>query len=173
LQFDEVQVSNHQPGEYFLVLSRLLGYKRIDLAIEACEKLKLSLKIIGSGRHLSYLKKLAGDCTQFLGFCDEVQIKKCLSECAALIFPGEEDFGIVPLEAMAAGKPVIAYGAGGVLETVVPNQTGLFFETQSVEALVMALQKFKTMTFDSKKIVQHTKQFSESHFRKQIMSLLQ
>ncbi len=113
--------------DYFLVLSRLVEYKRIDLAVKAFNKLGLPLVIIGDGPEREKLEKIAGDNIKFLGRQPDSLIKEYYSKCRAFIFPGEEDFGITPLEAQASGRPVIAFGKGGALETVVEGQTGLFF----------------------------------------------
>jgi len=126
--------------DYFLVVSRLNAYKRIDLVVEAFTQLDLPLKVIGSGPDLKRLKRLAGPSVEFLGRRSDDDLEKYLAECQALIFPGEEDFGIVPLEAMACGRPVIAYRAGGAQETVVDGETGIFFAEQTVAALVAAVK---------------------------------
>ncbi len=116
-------------GDYYLVVSAFAPYKRIDIAIEACNHLKLPLKIIGEGQEEVYLRKLAGKTVEFLGWQPDEIVGQYLSGCKALLFCGVEDFGIVPLEAMASGRPVIAFGAGGVMETVVEGLTGEFFST--------------------------------------------
>src|SRR5438309_8907143 len=125
-----------QPEDYFLIVSRLIPYKRIDLAIEACNKLQLPLIIIGGGRDLERLKKMAGPTIRFLGRLSDEEVLYYYAHCRALLFPGEEDFGITPLEAQASGRPVIAYGAGGVLASVVDGITGAFFHEPTVESLV-------------------------------------
>ena len=114
-------------GDHFLIVSRLLGYKRIDLAIEACNRMGHPLRIIGTGPELKALQKIAGPTVTFLGSPSDSEVAREYSRCRALILPGEEDFGITPLEAMASGRPVVAFGAGGALETVIDGGTGLFF----------------------------------------------
>ncbi|MBI3327345.1 MAG: glycosyltransferase [Nitrospinae bacterium] len=109
-----------EDGDYYLVVSALVPYKRIDLAIQACNRLKRPLKVVGWGPEEGRLQKLAGPTVEFLGRRSDAELAHLYARCRALIFPGEEDFGIVPLEAQAAGRPVIAYGKGGVLETVIP-----------------------------------------------------
>jgi glycosyltransferase involved in cell wall biosynthesis len=155
-------------SDYFLLLSRLNSYKRIDIVIEAFRRLDLPLKVIGEGPCRKYLESVAGKNIEFLGRVNDRKMAKYLSCCRALIFPGEEDFGIVPLEAMSAGRPVIAYQAGGALETVVQGQTGLFFKEQNSDSLIKALDKFQFMGFDRKIIRAHAKKFDKENFKKKI-----
>jgi glycosyltransferase involved in cell wall biosynthesis len=155
-------------GGYFLVFSRLAPYKRIDLAIAACNALGVSLKIVGGGRDLQRLQALAGPSVQFLGPLPDHEAHAVLAGCRALIFPGEEDFGIAPVEAQACGKPVIAYAAGGALTTVIPGRTGLLFGQQSVEALVAALSAFRDGDFDPWVIRRHAEYFAAPHFERRM-----
>lgn len=161
-------------GEYYLVVSALVPYKRIDLAVEAFNRLKLPLKIVGAGPQEKRLWKMAGAHVDFLGEQSDETIAGLYAGCRALIFPGEEDFGIVPLEAQASGKPVIAYGAGGVLETVVPLNsespeapTGIFFHQQTVPALVEAVRLFESERgrFDGSQLRRHASKFSRPRFK--------
>ncbi len=124
---------------YYLVISRLVSWKRIDIAIKACEELGLKLKIVGNGPASEELKLLAGTNTEFLGYVSEDEKNNLIANCTAVINPQYEDFGIVPLEAMIRGKPVIAFGKGGVLETVIPKKTGELFYEQSTNSLKEAL----------------------------------
>lgn len=124
---DYYQLST-QSEEFYFIVSRLVSYKRIDLAIEACNQLNRKLVIIGNGEELNRLAKLAGPTVTLLGYQVDEIIRDYMQRCKAFIFPGYEDFGITPVEAMACGKPVIAFGKGGVLDTVSPNETGIFFE---------------------------------------------
>ncbi|HRK01798.1 MAG TPA: glycosyltransferase [Oligoflexia bacterium] len=144
------------PGKNFLMVTALVPYKRVDLAIRAFDRLGLPLIIVGDGPDRSRLEKLAGKKTEFLGALKNDSLADLYSKCRALVFPGIEDFGIVPIEAMAAGAPVIAFGAGGALETVTP-QTGLFFTEPSEDSLIEAVQKF----------IATENQFSEDACRKQ------
>ena len=159
---------------YFLVISRLSSYKRIDLAIEVCQNLGLPLVVIGEGGEMENLKKVAASTTKLLGWVSDVDKFKYLSNARALIFPGEEDLGIVPIEAMAAGKPVIAYGKGGLLETVVEGQTGIFFPEQTVESLTAAMNKFMAheSQFNWQTISDHAHQFNAQTFVDKIIDLV-
>ncbi|MFH1542543.1 MAG: glycosyltransferase [bacterium] len=152
-------------SDYFLVVSRLNAYKRIDLVIEAFNELDLPLKIIGSGPELKRLKNLANANIEFLGRLPDKVIAEYYAECRALIFPGEEDFGIVPLEAMASGRPVIAFQAGGARETVVDGVTGMFFAPQTAQALVATVNKFMFKVFKKELIREHALTFSKEIFK--------
>lgn len=158
--------------DYFLVISRLNAYKRIDLVVEAFNQLELPLKIVGDGPCRRALQEKAKANIEFVGRLPDQQLAECLSACRALIFPGEEDFGIVPLEAMACGRPVIAYDAGGARETVVAGKTGLFFEQQTAQALVKVIKEFQFMTFEKVVIRQQAAQFSQEIFAEKIKSLV-
>lgn len=166
---------NKENKGYFLAISRLSRYKRLDIAVEACRDLDMPLVVIGTGEEESKLRKLAGGQTEILGWVNDTEKIKYIENCRALIFPGEEDFGIVPVEAMAAGKPVIAYKKGGLMETVVDGKTGLFFDNQNAESLKRAIRLFKMKEndFDAKAIRQHTQQFSKEVFKKNIAELIQ
>ncbi|MBI2003521.1 MAG: glycosyltransferase [Parcubacteria group bacterium] len=172
----ETNNSNYSPyglilEDYFLMVGRLVPYKRLDVAIEAFSKLpQEKLLIIGDGPELKNLKaksqKLKADNIKFLGQVSDSELPKYYAECRALIFPQEEDFGIVPMEAMASGRPVIAYRAGGALETVKQGETGLFFDKQTPESLLSVLKIFNKKDFDSQKIHGHALKFDLTNFRK-------
>ncbi len=153
---------------YFLIVGRLLPYKRFDMAIEAFNKLELPLKIIGNGPEMKKLKRMANWNIEFLGEIGNKDLKRYYQECQALIFPQEEDFGIVALEAMACGRPVIAYRGGGALESVLEGKTGVFFDEQTVDSLVEAVKKFDASKFDSKVIYRYALKFDKEHFKKKI-----
>lgn len=154
--------------DYFLVLSRLVAYKRVDIAVDAFNKLGLPLVIIGDGPEKEKLQQMAKSNISFLGRLNDDQIKEYYSKCKAFIFPGEEDFGITPLEAQASGRPVIAYRKGGVLETVVEGKTGLFFDYQTSESLSKAVELFKETKFYKEEIREHALKFDESVFQDKI-----
>lgn len=159
--------------DYYLFVSRLVDYKRCDLVVETFNRLGLPLKIIGKGPEMKRLKKVANQNIEFLGFVDDKNMKKYYAEAKAFVFAAEEDFGIVPIEAMAAGRPVIAFGKGGVLESVVGGETGVFFEDQTPESMITAVQRFQNMQFDTNKIRERAKQFSESRFKAEITNFLE
>lgn len=158
---------------YFLILSRLVPYKRIDLAIEACNQLQLPLVIIGGGRDLERLKRIAGPTIRFLGKLPDEEVLHYYTHCRAFIFPGEEDFGITPLEAQACGRPVIAYGAGGALATIVDGITGRFFHEQTVESLATVLASFNEQMFNPYVIHNHALEFDIPRFRRRILQFIE
>ena len=155
-------------GDYYFVVSRLVGYKRFDLAVKACTELNRKLIVIGDGPERKKLEAMAGDTVTFLGRQPDDVLKKYMQECKALLFPGLEDFGIVPVEAQACGRPVICYGKGGVLDSVIDGETGVYFEEQSVESLKNAILKFEKMKFDKEKIRKNALKFDEEEFKKKI-----
>jgi glycosyltransferase involved in cell wall biosynthesis len=161
-----------QPGNYFLILSRLVPYKRIDLAIQACNQLRLPLVIIGGGRDLERLKQLAGPTIRFLGRLPDEQVIYYYAHCRAFLFPGEEDFGITPLEAQACGRPVIAYGAAGALASVIEGVTGVFFREQTIESLVATLTSFDEKQFNPTTIRNHALEFDTPRFHQRILQFI-
>ena len=160
-------------GDYYLIISRLRPYKKVDVAIEAFNKLGLPLYVIGEGEEKEKLRAMAGPGIKFLGYVSEEKKRKYLSRCKAFIHPQEEDFGITPVESMASGRPVIAYGAGGALETVVPNKTGILFDEQSWEALADAVIHFKSDEFNPEEIKAYTRKFDVEEFKKRINSFVE
>lgn len=160
-------ISKEDEG-YFLIVSRLVPYKRIDLAVEAFNELGLPLVVIGGGSQLEYLRSIAKDNVKILGRQPDEVIKEHYAKCRAFIFPGEEDFGITPLEAQASGRPVIAFGKGGALETVVPDRTGLFFEEQKTVDLIKTVKQFENMNWDKEDIRKHALTFDEEIFKTKI-----
>ena len=169
---DEFNISDVD-GDYYFVISRLVGYKRFDLAVQACSELGKKLVVIGDGPEREKLEAMAGPTVTFLGRQDDATVNKYMRECKALLFPGLEDFGIVPVEAQACGRPVICYGKGGVLDTVVDGKTGLYFNEQTVESLKETILKFEQMTFDKKEIRENALKFSEENFRKNIKEFVE
>ncbi|MBQ3318674.1 glycosyltransferase [Candidatus Saccharibacteria bacterium] len=166
---DVFKPTSDEPGDYYLFVSRLVEYKRADLAIKACEKLEKNLIVIGDGPEREKLEKLAASHTTFLGRLSDKEIEKYLAHAKALIFPAFEDAGIVPVEAMSAGRPVIAFGKGGALDTVIDGKTGVFFPHQTVKSLMNAIKKSEKIKFDPKFIRNHAKAFDEPEFRVKIM----
>jgi glycosyltransferase involved in cell wall biosynthesis len=156
---------NPEPGSEFLVVSRLIPYKRIDLAVEACTRLSLPLTVVGDGRDREQLQAAAGPTVRFTGHVSDAAVRDALSSCGAFIFPGEEDFGIAPVEAMSAGRPVVAYGGGGALDTVVDGVTGAFFAPQTADALADVLAGFASNRFDPSAIRAHAMTFDMRAFR--------
>lgn len=157
---------------YYLVVSRLGEYKRVDLIVEAFNQLGWPLKVIGKGAQLGYLRSIAKENVEILGALPDEEVTQHYLNCRAMVLASYEDFGITPLEAMACGKPVVALGQGGYLETVVENKTGVFFPEQTTESLVEALKRFETMEFDANAIKQHTTQFNQESFRQQIAAVV-
>lgn len=158
--------------DFYLMVGQLVRYKRADLAVEAFNQSGRRLVVIGDGEHLENIKKSAGTNVTVMGRQPLAVIREHYSKCKALIFPGVEDFGIVPLEAMASGRPVIAYRKGGALETVVEHQTGLFFNEQTVESLNDAVARFESIysVFDPKAIRRHAGSFDKESFKRKFQN---
>jgi glycosyltransferase involved in cell wall biosynthesis len=155
--------------DYYLIVSRLIPYKRIDLAVDAFTRLGLPLKIVGSGgRDLPALKARAGRNVEFVGRVSDEQLKELYARCRAFVFPGEEDFGIAPLEANASGRPVIAYAAGGALDTVTHGRTGLLFKQQRVDQLIEAVRQLEDMHWDATELRAHALRFDRGVFHQEM-----
>jgi glycosyltransferase involved in cell wall biosynthesis len=162
-----------QPAaDYYLAGGRLIPYKRIELIVEAFNRLRLPLKIFGDGRDRQRLERLAGPTIEFLGWVDETTRRDLFARCRGFVFPGEEDFGITPVEAMAAGRPVIAYGAGGALETVIEGVTGRFFYEPTATALAAAVLAAQHDDYDSLTIRQHAEYFGRERFLRQMRAVI-
>ena len=167
-------VSEPQAGsKYYLIVSRLRGYKRIDLAIHACNKLAKQLKIVGTGDSEKSLRKISGNTIEFLGYRSTNDVVKLMQNCKAFIFPGEEDFGIAPLEAQACGKPVIAYRAGGAIDTVIDKETGVFFDVPTEGALSNAIVDFEQQQFSTEKCRRNADKFSSKIFQQKIYTYVE
>jgi glycosyltransferase involved in cell wall biosynthesis len=160
--------SGQSPADYYLIVSRLIPYKRIDLAVQVFSQLGKRLIVVGEGRDQAQLEALAGPTIEFKGRLPGAEVVELMRHCRAFLFPGFEDFGIAPVEAQAAGRPVIAFAKGGALDTVIAGQTGLFFPEQSVEALSAAIKQFESLTFDPTVIRANAERFSEAHFRQEL-----
>jgi glycosyltransferase involved in cell wall biosynthesis len=156
----------------FITWGRHVPYKRIDLIIEACNNLKLPLLVVGSGPDTAKLKKLAGPTVKFTGIVSDSELENLTTNACAFLFASEEDFGIAPVEAIAAGLPIIAYGSGGALDYVIPGKTGLFFGEQTTESLVTELRKFSPSDFNTESIVDLSNDFSSKSFRTKIRKLI-
>lgn len=163
-----------KPGAYFLCAGRLVAYKRVDLAVRVCTAMKLPLIVAGDGGEYQHLQTIAGSTIEFRGRVSNEELLQLYQNCRAFIFPGEEDFGIMPLEAQACGRPVIAYGRGGVLETIQEGQTGLFFEQQDQDSLRAVIEKFLVVevAFDKNIIRQHAENFRVERFLQEFRTVV-
>lgn len=171
-----IDVDRFQPStevdDYYLVLSRLMPYKRIDLAIEACKRLGRRLIVIGDGPDRKRLEKLAGPKTEFLGRQPDHLVNYYASRCRALLFPGEEDFGMAPLEVNAAGRPVIAFRGGGAMETVIEGVTGIFFDKPESAALAEAIEEFESHFWHQQLLRRHAEKFDTGVFAFRVLQFL-
>jgi len=170
----------HASENYYLTIGRLVDYKRFDLAVSACTQLGRRLKVIGVGPEYKSLRRMAGPSVEFLGWVSDEELRRNLAGCRALLFPGEEDFGMVAVEAQSFGRPVIAYGSGGVLETVrgtpsgdttgVEDSTGVFFSEQTASAVATALLDFEAVEsgFSPQTIREHSLRFNRETFKERI-----
>ncbi len=158
---------------YFLIISRLIPYKRLDLAVRAFTELGLPLLIGGEGRDKASLQAMAGPNIRFLGRVADAELGRLMARCRALVFPGLEDFGLAPVEAMSAGRPVIAFAGGGALDSVVEGVTGTFFHEQAPEALAEAVTRFEGMSFDPATIRSHAVQFDTDVFRARLQAFIE
>ena len=171
IDVDRFRVS-HEQEDYYIVLSRLVPYKRIDLAVEAFTRLGKTLIVIGSGTAMEALKAGAGPTVEFKGRLSDGEVEALVGKCRALIFPGEEDFGMAPLEVAAAGRPTIAFRAGGAVETVVDGVTGLFFDEQTVDSLMHAVQRSEQIAWSPYAIRRHAEGFSTAVFAESFADFL-
>jgi glycosyltransferase involved in cell wall biosynthesis len=160
-------------GQYYIILSRLAPYKKLDIPIQVMTRLNRPLLVVGDGRQYAALCRIAGPSVKFAGQVSDEELRNLLPRAKALLLPGEEDFGIAAVEANACGVPVIAYGRGGALETQEDGVTGILFDEQNVEGLCGAVLQFERMRFDPMEIRRHSKRFSPSIFREQIRELVE
>ncbi|MCI0608828.1 MAG: glycosyltransferase, partial [Anaerolineae bacterium] len=166
---------NRQREDYYITVSRLVSHKRIDLLVKAFTQLDLPLLIIGDGPELPRLKNLAGSNIKFLGYQTDENVAELMSKARGFVCAAEEDFGIAIVEAQAAGCPVIAYGQGGALETIVDSVTGIHFPEQTVESLVEAIIQFDRVwdSFRADDLVNHAKHFDKKCFMKQFLEFVE
>jgi glycosyltransferase involved in cell wall biosynthesis len=172
INIDRFTPNTHESHGYYLVLSRLVSYKRIDLAIEACSRMNRKLLIVGDGPHKKALMEKAAPCVTFCGRLSDAVVDELIISSRALIFPGEEDFGMTPLELAASGRPTIAYRAGGAMETVIDGVTGTFFDEQTVEDVMSAIERFEAQSFSPEVLRRHAEKFSVGVFREKMANFL-
>jgi len=157
---------------FYLVVSRLVKYKRVDLVIEALNELGHRLIIVGSGKEEGRLKKMAGRNIKFVKNLTDSELAGYYQNARALIFPQEEDFGLVSVEAQAAGCSVIAYGVGGALDTVIDTKTGIFFDKQDKKSLISAINRFEKLKFSRNELLRNAKRFTEKKFKKEFLKVI-
>jgi glycosyltransferase involved in cell wall biosynthesis len=173
VETDRFRIRGKEPLRHgFLIAGRQAPYKRFDLAVEACNDLKVPLIVIGNGPENKRLRKLAGRNVTFLTNVSDTDIVQHFQSSIGFIFPGMEDFGIVAVEAMAAGTPVVAYARGGSLDSVALNKTGILFEKQNVKSLVAALEATMNKSWNASAIAEHAAQFSTTEFSKNIQAVI-
>jgi glycosyltransferase involved in cell wall biosynthesis len=160
-------------GDFYMTVGRLTPYQRKDLIVSAFRDLNLPVKIVGDGRDRARLQARATPNVEFLGRVDDATRNELYASCRAYLFPAEEDFGIAPVEAQAAGKPVVAYAAGGALDTVIDGQTGVHFHEQTPAALAAAVRRLESLTFDPERIRQHAARFSVDVFRERFSTYVE
>lgn len=174
--YPPVDTTRFAPGsaveDYYLFVGRLVPYRRLDLLIEAFNVMQRPLRIAGSGRDMERLQALAGATIEFMGYVPDEELPDLIGRCRAFMFPGEEDFGIAPIQAMAAGRPVIAYAGGGALETVIPGQTGALFAEQSVAAIINAVESFDATAVSPLAIRRHAEQFDTAVFKQKMLRFI-
>jgi glycosyltransferase involved in cell wall biosynthesis len=171
VDIDKFSVGQHKE-DYYMAVGRLTPYKKFDLIVEAFNKLGKKIKIVGTGVSEENLKRIAKPNIEFLGYVSDKELETHYQNAKALIFPQIEDFGIIPLEAMATGCPVIAYGRGGALETVIDKKTGIFFDEQSADAIAEAVLKAEKIKFDPIAIKNHANGFSENIFQQKMLDFI-
>jgi glycosyltransferase involved in cell wall biosynthesis len=167
-RFFEAQLIPMNERTHFLAVGRFVPYKRFDLLIEYANAKKMPLTIVGKGQEEKRLKAMAGPTVTFLGRVTDEELPHLYASAKALLFPTHEDAGIVPIEAQACGTPVLAYGRGGTMDTVIDGKTGLFFDEQSIDALDRIIGKYATQTFDPAVIREHARKFSSTGFRQRV-----
>lgn len=172
IDVSKYHIATDKPEDYFLMVGRMVPYKKFDLAVKVFNATGQKLKIVGDGPEFKHLKRIAWPNIEFLGLISDCDMPKLYSHCKAVIFPQEEDFGLVPLEAMASGRPVIAYRGGGAMETVIDGENGVFFDQQTEIDLVRAIGRFEYTHWDAQKIRAHAFKFDKSVFKKRFLDTL-
>ena len=172
-----VDTARFQPsmnrGDYYIAVSRFVPYKRMDMAVDAMTRLGRPLKVVGEGRQEAELKRRAGPTVEFLGWVENDRLPALMANARAFLMPGEEDFGIAPVEANACGRPVIAYAAGGALDTQTDGVTGVLFNPQTVDALCEAVERFEQMAFDHEAIARNALRFSADSFKDRMRHVIE
>ena len=175
--YPPVETTRFEPSnrveDYYLFVGRLVPYRRLDILIEAFNKMKRPLRIAGSGRDRERLEALAGPTIEFFGRVPDEDLPDLVARCKAFMFPGEEDFGIAPIQANAAGRPVIAYAAGGALETVIPGKTGMWFTEQTPQSIIEAVESFDAHLVNDAEIRHHAEQFDTAVFQQKMQSFIE
>lgn len=164
-----------KPDDFFLIVSTITPYKKIDLAVKFFNKIGKRLLIVGEGKHKEYLQSIAAENIEFLGRRSDDEVAELMAKCRGFIFPGEEDFGITPVEVMASGRPILAYGKGGVIESVIDKKTGIFFKNPTIESFETGFAKFLSWEkkyFDPKDAVKRAKDFDRKKFEKEISKIV-
>ncbi len=173
IDVDHFLALERSPEDFYLVFGRVVPYKRVDLAVAACAHLGRRLKVAGAGRGLDAVRAAAGPETELLGKVSDAERDELLEGARALLFPGEEDFGIVPVETQAAGAPVVAYGVGGASESVLDGRTGVLFAEQSVASLAQAIERFEGLQLDERQVRENARRFGEERFRAELGSVIE
>ena len=174
VQVDSLLTTPRAAADYYLVLGRIVPYKRVDVAVAACRRLGVPLTVAGAGRALESVRALAGEAKgiELLGEVDDAELSGLFAGARALLLPGEEDFGIVPVEAQAAGVPVIAYGAGGARDTVIDGETGILYRDPSVDGLCAAIRRFADHSFDEATVRNSARRFAPERFLREFAAFL-
>jgi glycosyltransferase involved in cell wall biosynthesis len=172
VHIDEMLATTRDVRDAYLVFGRVVPYKRVGVAVEACERLGRRLLVAGDGRDLERVRELAGVHTQFLGHVADEELPRLFSQARAMLFPGLEDFGMVPVEAQAAGLPVIAYGEGGVSDSVIDGETGVLYRPGTVDGLAGGIERFESLTLDEPEMRANALRFAPDRFASAFTQLL-
>src|SRR5690606_8887039 len=170
---DRIQPNGAPPADFYLTVSRLVPYKRIDLAVQAATRLGRRLIVVGDGPERARLEALAGPTVELVGYLPDREVAELLARCRAFLFPGHEDFGIAAVEAQAAGRPVVAFGRGGALDSVVDGKTGVLFEEQTVADLAEAMLELERTEIDPDICRANAERFGAARFRDQISAVIE